>query len=105
MFLKTQEHIKKVFINDVVKAESKTPAFVEDPETQYLKNSKAKRIQRFLKNKLIANKFTLDNRVQFSKYLQTRLKSISQSDCLDTKIFKDGKRGYTIKNVIDLVKK
>lgn len=97
---------KKVFINDVVKAESKTPAFVEVSRNSISKkNSKAKRIQRFLKNKLIANKFTLDNRVNFSKYLQARLKSISESDCLDTKIFKDGKRGYTIKNVIDLVKK
>ena len=97
---------KKVFINDVVKAESKTPAFVEVSRNSISKkNSKAKRIQRFLKNKLIANKFTLDNRVKFSKYLQSRLKSISESDCLDTKIFKDGKRGYTIKNVIDLVKK
>jgi hypothetical protein len=97
---------KKVFINDVVKAESKTPAFVEVSRNSISKkNSKAKRIQRFLKNKLVANKFTLDNRVKFSKYLQTRLKNISQSDCLDTKIFKDGKHGYTIKNVIDLVKK
>jgi len=97
---------KKVFINDVVKVESKTPAFVEVSRNSISKkNSKAKRIQRFFKNKLIANKFTLDNRVKFSKYLQTRLKSISESDCLDTKIFKDGKRGYTIKNVIDLVKK
>ena len=97
---------KKVFINDVVKAESKTPAFVEVSRNSISKkNSKAKRIQRFLKNKLIANKFTLYNRVKFSKYLQTRLKSINENDCLDTKIFKDGKRGYTIKNVIDLVKK
>lgn len=97
---------KKVFINDVVKAESKTPAFVEVSRNSISKkNSKAKRIQRFLKNKLIASKFTLDNRVNFSKYLQARLKSINENDCLDTKIFKDGKRGYTIKNVIDLVKK
>jgi len=97
---------KKVFINDVVKAESKTPAFVEVSRNSISKkNSKAKRIQRFLKNKLFSNKFTLDNRVKFSKYLQTRLKNISQSECLNTKIFKDGKRGYTIKNIIDLVKK
>jgi len=97
---------KKIFINDVVKAESKTPAFVEVSRNSISKkNSKAKRIQRFLKNKLIANKFTLDNRVKLSKYLQTRLKSILETDCLDTKIFNDGTRGYTIKNVIDLVKK
>lgn len=97
---------KKVFINNVVKAESKTPAFVEVSRNSISKkNSKAKRIQRFLKNKLISNKFTLDNCVKFSKYLQLRLKSINENDCLDTKIFKDGKRGYTIKNVIDLVKK
>ena len=97
---------KKVFINDVVKAESKSPVFVEvKRDSISKKHSKARRIQYFLKNKLISNKFTLDNRVKFSRYLQTRLKSISQNDCLDTKIFKDGKRGYTIKNIIDLVKK
>lgn len=97
---------KKIFINDVVKAESKTPAFIEvSRNTISKKNSKAKRIQRFLKNKLIANKFTLDNRVKFSRYLQERLKIINENDCLNTKIFKDGKRGYTINNVIDLVKK
>ena len=96
----------KVFINDVVKAESKSPVFVEvKRDSISKKHSKARRIQYFLKNKLISNKFTLDNRVKFSRYLQTRLKSISQNDCLDTKIFKDGKRGYTIKNIIDLVKK
>jgi hypothetical protein len=97
---------KKVFFNDVVKVESKTPVFLEVSRNSISKkNSKAKLIQRFLKNKLIANKFTLDNRVKISKYLQARLKSINENDCLDTKIFKDGKRGYTIKNVIDLVKK
>lgn len=95
----------KVFIKDVVKAESKTPEFVKVSRNSISKkNSKAKRIQRFLKNKLITNKYTLDNRVKFSKYLQSRLKSINDTDCLDTKIFKDGKKGYTIKNIIDLVK-
>lgn len=95
----------KVFIKDVAKAESKTPEFVEVSRNSISKkNSKAKRIQRFLKNKLITNKFTLDNRVKFSKYLQSRLKSINSTDCLDSKTFKDGKRGYTIKNIIDLVK-
>ena len=97
---------KKVFLNDVIKAETKTPAFVEVSRNSISKkNSKANRIQRFLKNKLILNKFTLDNRVKFSKYLQLRLKSIGDDDCLETKIFKDGKKGYTIKNTIDLVRK
>ena len=97
---------KKVFLNDVIKAETKTPVFVEVSRNSISKkNSKANRIQRFLKNKLILNKFTLDNRVKFSKYLQLRLKSISDNDCLETKIFKDGKNGYTIKNTIDLVRK
>ena len=95
----------KVFIKDVVKAESKTPEFVKVSRNSISKkNSKAKRIPRFLKNKLITNKYTLDNRVKFSKYLQSRLKSINNTDCLDSKIFKDGKKGYTIKNIIDLVK-
>ena len=95
----------KVFIKDVAKAESKTSEFVEVSRNSISKkNSKAKRIQRFLKNKLITNKYTLDNRVKFSKYLQLRLKNINDTDCLDSKIFKDGKKGYTIKNIIDLVK-
>ena len=97
---------KKVFIDDVIKAETKSPTFVKVSRNSISKkNSKANRIQRFLKNKLILNKFTLDNRVKFSKYLQLRLKSISDDDCLETKIFKDGKHGYTIKNTIDLVRK
>jgi len=109
VFKKPNSVSNKVFLKDVVKAESKTPAFVEVSRNSISKkNLKAKRIKRFFKNKLIANNFTLDNRVKISRYLQERLKIIKENDCLNTKIFKDGKRGkrgYTINNVIDLVKK
>tara|TARA_B100000795_G_scaffold269109_1_gene257573 strand:+ start:1033 stop:2478 length:1446 start_codon:yes stop_codon:yes gene_type:complete len=96
---------KKVFLKDVIKEESNTSNKNIKISKNLNKNSKAKKIQRFLRNKLISSKFTLDNRVKFSKYLQSRLKNIRLTDCLKTKIFKNGDRGYTINNIIDLVKK
>ena len=96
-----------IFLKDVIKAESKTPIFKEISKTtsKTKKNSKARRIQRFLRDKLIKNKYTLDNRVRFAKYLKSRLTDIKENDCIETKTFKNGSKGYTIKNVIDLVKK
>jgi len=98
---------KNIFIKDVIKAESKSPIFKELSKKTSLtkKNSKARRIQRFLRDKLIKNKYTLDNRVRFAKYLKSRLTDIKENDCIETKTFKNGSKGYTIKNVIDLVKK
>ena len=65
-----------IFLKDVIKAESKTPIFKEISKTtsKTKKNSKARRIQRFLRDKLIKNKYTLDNRVRFAKYLKSRFK-------------------------------
>lgn len=96
---------KNVFLNSVIKEESKSPLFKEISISSRKKNSKARKIQRFLKDKLITNKYTLDNRVKFAKYLKKRLMNIKNNDCIETKTFKDGTQGYTINNIIDLVKK
>ena len=97
---------KNIFLKDVIKAESKSPIFKElSRSSNSKKNSKARRIQRFLRDKLIKNKYTFENRVRFMKYLKSKLSDVKENDCIETKIFKDGKGGYTIKNIIDLVKK
>ena len=61
-------------------------------------------IANFLKNKLIKDKYTLDNRVAFYKYISNILSDINGDECLEPKLF-DGKKGYTINNKINLYKK
>jgi len=61
-------------------------------------------IANFLRNKLIKNKYVLDNRVAFYKYINNLLVDINGDECLESKIF-NSKKGYTIKNKINLYKK
>jgi len=78
---------------------SESRAFSSD----YYKNQKATKIQKFLRDKLIVNKNNLDNRVKTFKIVSKRLASIKPNDCLEKKTF-DGVAGYTIRNVINLEK-
>jgi len=61
-------------------------------------------IANFLRNKLIKDKYTLDNRVSFYKYINNLLLDINGDECLESKVFKS-KKGYTITNKINLYKK
>jgi len=61
-------------------------------------------IANFLRNKLIKDKYTLDNRVSFYKYINNLLVDINEDECLESKVFKS-KKGYTINNKINLYKK
>ena len=61
-------------------------------------------IANFLKNKLIKDKYTLDNRLAFYKYINNLLVDINGNECLESKVFKS-KKGYTINNKINLYKK
>jgi hypothetical protein len=61
-------------------------------------------IANFLRNKLIKDKYTLDNRVSFYKYINNLLVDINGDECLKSKVFKR-KKGYTINNKINLYKK
>jgi len=78
---------------------SESRAFSSD----YYKNQKATKIQKFLRDKLIANKNNLDNRVKTFKIVSKRLVSLKPNDCLEKKTF-NGVDGYTIRNVINLEK-
>ena len=63
----------------------------------------ANKISKFLKSKLIVDKYSLDNRVQFLNYIINKLKDIKDDDCLEKKQFINS-NGYTIRNIINLEK-
>jgi hypothetical protein len=81
---------KTVFISETI-----------DSEDDNFKN--AIKISRFLRSKLIIDKYSLDNRVQFLNYITNKLKDIRDDDCLEKKEFANSK-GYTIRNIINLEK-
>jgi hypothetical protein len=78
---------------------SESRAFSKD----YYKNQGAMKIQKFLRDKLIANKNNLNNRVNAYKLVSSRVAGIKSNDCLDKKVF-NGVQGYTIRNLINLEK-
>ena len=63
----------------------------------------ANKISKFLKSKLIVDKYSLDNRVHFLNYIINKLKDIKDDDCLEKKQFTNS-NGYTIRNIINLEK-
>uniref|UniRef100_A0A6C0LFG6 Protein kinase domain-containing protein n=1 Tax=viral metagenome TaxID=1070528 RepID=A0A6C0LFG6_9ZZZZ len=78
---------------------SESHAFSSD----FYKNQKATKIQKFLRDKLIANKNNINNRVNTYKLVSKRIASLNSNDCLEKKVF-NGVNGYTIRNVINLEK-
>ena len=65
---------------------------------------KIKKIQGFLRDKLVVNKHTLTNRINRFNLLTRRLSLLKDNDCLEKKTFNNDK-GFTIKNIINLEKK
>jgi hypothetical protein len=65
--------------------------------------SKVKRIQKFLKAAFIKNRFKLNNRIKYHNYINTKLKDITDIECLEEKSIK-GVDGFTIRNIINLEK-
>jgi hypothetical protein len=61
-------------------------------------------IQKFLKKKLIKDRYSLKNRIAFTKYVENKIKSIPSNECAKPYTFPDGTKGYTINNIIYLNK-
>lgn len=78
---------------------SSSRAFSSD----YYKNQNATKIQKFLRDKLIANKNNLNNRVNTYKLVSKRITDLKSDECLENKVF-NGVHGYTIRNIINLEK-
>lgn len=68
------------------------------------KNMKVNKIQNFLKDKLIINKYKLLNRINRYYLLRKKLSLLRTDDCLEKKVF-NGVNGFTIRNIINLEKK
>jgi hypothetical protein len=65
---------------------------------------KVKKIQGFLRDKLVVNKYTLKNRINRFNLLKQRLALLKDNDCLEKKKF-NNIEGFTIRNIINLEKK
>jgi hypothetical protein len=99
---------------------SKNSVFVEDYIKSSLANSlanssanssanslaiaNANKISKFLKSKLIVDKYTLDNRVAYFNYIRKKLEKIRDDDCLDRKKYSHSE-GYTVRDILNLEKK
>jgi hypothetical protein len=68
--------------------------------TQTFDYDNINRIKRFLKDKLILNKYNLTNRINKYKIISERLNKLKKDDCLEVK-----GDGYTIRNIVNLEKK
>ena len=79
---------------------SSNAIFIEE----FLDETNVIKIQKFLRSKLVIDKNTLDNRVNYLNYIEKKLKDITNNDCLSPKKFKDVD-GYTIRNILDLEKR
>jgi hypothetical protein len=82
---------KSIFIEDYIKSSTNNTA------------TNVNKISKFLKSKLIVDKYTLDNRVAFFNYIRKKLSKIKDDDCLDKKEFSHG-IGYTVKDILNLEK-
>ena len=67
------------------------------------KNQKITKIQKFLRNKLIAKKNNLISRINTYKLVSERIAGLKEDECLVKKTF-NGVDGYTIRDIINLEK-
>ena len=67
------------------------------------KNQKITKIQKFLRNKLIAKKNNLISRINTYKLVSERIAGLKEDECLVKKTF-NGVAGYTIRDIINLEK-
>jgi hypothetical protein len=89
------------------KRASKKPSYKSSSRVfskEVYENMKANKIQNFLKDKLILNKYKLQNRINRYYLLRKKLSLLRTNDCLQKKVF-NGVNGFTIRNIINLEKK
>jgi len=65
---------------------------------------KGKIIKNFIMDKVKTNRYKLINRINRYKLLKNKLSLLKYNDCLEKKVF-NGVQGFTIRNIINLVKR
>ncbi len=61
-------------------------------------------IKNFLMDKVLTNRYKLINRINRFKLLKNKISLLKYNDCLEKKVF-NGVQGYTIRNIINLIKR
>jgi hypothetical protein len=69
-----------------------------------IENKNGKIIKNFIMDKVKTNRYKLINRINRFKLLKNKIALLKYNDCLEKKVF-NGVRGYTIRNIINLIKR
>ena len=99
---KSSSSKKSVFVEDYIKSSLANSSANSSAISSAIAN--ANKISKFLKSKLIVDKYTLDNRVAYFNYIRKKLEKIKDDDCLDRKRYSHGE-GYTVRDILNLEKK
>ena len=99
---KSSSSNKSVFVEDYIKSSLASSSANSSANINPIAN--ANKISKFLKSKLIVDKYTLDNRVAYFNYIRKKLEKIKDDDCLDRKRYSHGE-GYTVRDILNLEKK
>ena len=82
---KSSSSNKSVFVEDYIKSSLASSSANSSANIKTIAN--ANKISKFLKSKLIVDKYTLDNRVAYFNYIRKKLEKIKDDDCLDRKMY------------------
>jgi hypothetical protein len=99
---KSSSSKKSVFVEDYIKSSLASSLANSSANINAIAN--ANKISKFLKSRLIVDKYTLDNRVAYFNYIRKKLEKIKGDDCLDRKKYSQVD-GYTVRNILNLEKK
>ena len=99
---KSSSSNKSVFVEDYIKSSLASSLANSSANINAIAN--ANKISKFLKSKLIVDKYTLDNRVAYFNYIRKKLEKIKDDDCLDRKKYSQVD-GYTVRDILNLEKK
>ena len=99
---KSSSSKKSVFVEDYIKSSLANSLANSSANSSAIAN--VNKISKFLKSKLIVDKYTLDNRVAYFNYIRKKLEKIKDDDCLDRKRYSHGE-GYTVCDILNLEKK
>ena len=93
------------YISNISKKFSAKPPY--SPQHVFSKDiekNAIRKIKNFITDKTITNRYKLINRINRYNILKKKIALLKYNDCLEKKDF-NGEKGYTIRNIINLIKK
>ena len=93
------------YISNISKKFSAKPSYSSQHVfSKDIEKNAIRKIKNFITDKTITNRYKLINRINRYNILKKKIALLKYNDCLEKKDF-DGEKGYTIRNIINLVKK